>query len=47
MQFIYEFNRIADGILTHNCFAEQPVEDADTELLRQTEMEWQATTGGI
>ncbi|KAG2216317.1 hypothetical protein INT45_009699 [Circinella minor] len=47
VQFIYEFNCIADDILTHNTPAEQPVDDVDTDLLRRTEMEWQGNTGGI
>ena len=46
MEFIYEFNCIADEILANSCPAE-PVEDADVDLLHQTEMEWQGTTGGM
>ena len=47
MQFIYEFNCIADEILAHNYPAEETVEDIDTDLLRQTEMEWQGNPSGI
>ncbi|KAG2215960.1 hypothetical protein INT45_010104 [Circinella minor] len=46
MEFIYEFNCIADEILANSCPAEL-VEEADADLLYQTEMEWQGTTGGI
>ncbi|KAG2210727.1 hypothetical protein INT45_001533 [Circinella minor] len=46
MEFIYEFNCIANEILANSCPAEL-VEEADADLLYQTEMEWQGTTGGI
>ena len=42
MQFVYEFNCIADEILDHESPSEQPVDDADTDL-HQIEMEWGET----